>query len=303
LKPKKWIAIALSIFTTPLAFLYLGSLRWALVSFVLSTGLGVLSFVMPGHEIVFGLISVALVVLWIWLVLRLMGKRTGEELRPWHTRWYGLLAIAAAWAVIVVLLRAFLYEPFKVPSSAMKPALPVGAMVLVQKHGYGHYGTMGYTLFHGALSAPLARGDIIAFDYPRDPKQTYLKRVIGLPGDKVVYRDKHVLVNGIDVRGKELPEYLDDEKLVYLKRYREKLDQIEHDILISDNAPSRMTPDGFTAPPQCTDDGATLSCVVPAASYFVMGDNRDNSLDSRYWGFVPAKAVIGKVVYIATPRH
>ncbi|WP_170304290.1 signal peptidase I [Duganella radicis] len=303
MKPKKWIAVVLSIFTAPLAFLYLGSVQWALLSFVLSTGLGLLNFAVPGHEIVFGLVSVALVVLWIWLALRLIGQRTGEERRPWHTRWYGLVAIAAAWAVIAVLLRAFLYEPFKVPSSAMKPTLPVGANVLVQKHGYGHYGTMGAQLFHGALSASVVRGDIIAFDYPRDPSQTFLKRVVGLPGDKIVYRDKHVLVNGVDVRGKQLADYLDDERLAYMKRYREKLGQIEHDILISDSAPARMAQGEIATPPQCTNDGETLSCVVPVNSYFVMGDNRDNSLDSRYWGFVPAKAVIGKVVYIAAPRH
>lgn len=303
LKPKKWIAVVLCIFTAPLAFLYAGALHWAAISFVLSTSLGIVSFFVPGHQTAYGLVSLALVCVWIWLVLRLIGRRADSENRRWYSRWFGMLAIALAWAVIAFALRAFLYEPFRIPSSAMKPTLPVGANVLVQKWGYGHYGTMGFQPFHGKLSATVARGDIITFDYPVDPSQSYIKRVVGLPGDKIVYRDKHVLVNGVDVRGKALPEYLDDEKLVYLKRYREKLDQIEHDILIFDDKPSRQAPGIHPTPPECSDDGETLSCTVPPASYFVMGDNRDNSLDSRYWGFVPAKAVIGKVVYVALPRN
>ncbi|MYM29405.1 signal peptidase I [Duganella sp. CY15W] len=303
MKPKKWIAVVLSILVAPLAFLYLGSLRWALISFVLTVVLGTASFFLPDTQIVFGLLSLVLLLVWVWLAWRLSGQRSGEEARPWHTRWYGLLALAAAWGIITLTWRVFLYEPFKIPSSAMKPTLPVGANVLVQKWGYGHYGTMGVQLFHGAVSVPMSRGDIIVFDYPVDPTQTYLKRVVGLPGDKIVYRDKHVLVNGVDIRGKQLDEYLDDEKLVYLKRYREKLDQVEHDILIWDDKPSRQAPGIYPTPSQCTDDGETLSCTVPASSYFVMGDHRDNSMDSRYWGFVPAKAVIGKVVYVAMPRN
>jgi signal peptidase I len=137
---------------------------------------------------------------------------------------------------------------------------------------------VGYQLGSGAITAPVARGD------------------------KIVYRGKRVLVNGVDVRGMELPEYLDEERLVYRKHYREKLGAIEHDILFNDDAPSRPQRGDNRLPKECTDDGETLACTLPAASYFVMGDNRDNTVDSRFWGFVPASAVIGKVVYIALPQ-
>nr|WP_229262054.1 signal peptidase I [Duganella guangzhouensis] len=213
-----------------------------------------------------------------------------------------MLGLVAGVGAFVVLLRVFAYEPFKVPSSSMVPTLPVRSHVMVQKWGYGHYSTMGYTFGHGAASQTVLRGDIIVFDWPRDPRQSYLMRVVGLPGDRIEYRDdKRLLINGVDVRGKELPEYLDSERLIYMKRYRQRLDQTEHDFVIKDAA-SWWLPQGADLPPQCTASATALSCTVPAASYFVMGDNRDNSLDSRYWGFVPAQAVIGKVVYIIPPR-
>lgn len=305
MKPKKWIAVVLSILAAPLAFLYVGAPRWALLSFLAGLVVGTASFLAPGHQspLLFGLISVALTVLWIWRAYRFAGERTFDEQRPWHSRWYGLVGVAVAASIVMVSLRVFLFEPFKIPSSAMIPALPVGANVMVQKWGFGYYGSMGHRLGHGAILAPLERGDILVFDFPVDPSQSYIKRVVGLPGDKIVYRDKHVLVNGVDGRGQELKDYLDDERLMYLKRYREKFGQQEHDILLREQAPARVPRGDLALPKECTDDGETLSCTVPAASYFVMGDNRDNSMDSRFWGFVPASAVIGKVVYVAMPRN
>nr|WP_229256738.1 signal peptidase I [Duganella lactea] len=210
--------------------------------------------------------------------------------------------MVAGVGIFVVLLRVFAYEPFKVPSSAMLPTLPVRSNVLVQKWGYGHYSTMGFSFGNGGISQPLERGDMIVFDWPRDPRQSFIKRLVGLPGDHIEYRDdKRLYVNGVDVRGKALPEYLDENQLVPLQRYRQRLDRIEHDYLVKEAAAWWMQQDA-QLPPQCQVGATALSCTVPAASYFVMGDNRDNSLDSRYWGFVPAKSVIGKVVYIVPPR-
>jgi signal peptidase I len=302
LKPNKWIAVVLGIFAAPLAFFYVGIPRWALLSFGVSLVVGVASFLMPGQQLLFGVISVALMVLWVWRAYRFAGQRTFGELRPWHSRWYGLIGLLVAASLVSVSLRVFLYEPFRIPSSAMLPTLPVGANVLVQKWGFGYYGTMGYRMGHGEISAPLARGDILVFDYPVDPSQNKIKRVVGLPGDKIVYRDKHVWLNGIDTRGKQEGEYLDGERLSYFKRYQERLDKSQHDILVNDEMLSFRADAVLNLPPECVAEYELLSCTVPADSYFVMGDHRDNSLDSRYWGFVPAKAVIGKVVYIVPPR-
>ncbi|NYE62649.1 signal peptidase I [Duganella sp. 1224] len=303
MKPKKWIAVVLGILASPLAFLYVGAPRWALLAFALSLVVGIASFLVPGQQALFGVLSLALMVLWIWRAYRFAGQRRFDEPRPWYSRWHGIVGVVVVASLVAMSLRVFVYEPFRIPSSAMLPTLPVGANVLVQKWGYGYYGTMGYRLGHGAMTAPLSRGDILVFDYPVDPRQTYIKRVVGLPGDKIVYRDKHVLVNGVDVRGQQLADYLDPERLAYRQRYREKLDQTVHDILLNDGVPSRQPGAGRDLSKDCTDDGETLSCTVPPASYFVMGDNRDNSLDSRYWGFVPASAVLGKVVYTALPRQ
>ncbi|MBV7538156.1 signal peptidase I [Duganella sp. sic0402] len=305
MKPKKWIAIVLAIFSAPLAFLYVGSLRWAALSFVVTAAIAIAGFLAPGHDsgIAAGLASLALMLLWIWRAYRFAADATERTVRPWYVRWHGLLALVGVFTLTILVLRVFLYEPFRIPSSAMLPTLPLGSNVVVQKWGYGHYSTMGFQLGGSTITVPVLRGDIIVFDYPVDPKQSYIKRVIGVPGDRIVYRDKRVLVNGVDIRGKELPAYLDAERLVYRKRFSETLDAGTHDILFLDAAPARVPGGGFPLPKECTDDGETLACTVPPASYFVMGDNRDNTLDSRFWGFVPARAVIGKVVYIAMARN
>jgi signal peptidase I len=266
--------------------------------------IGLASFFLPDSslELAFGLLSFALGVFWAWRAYRLAAANAESHVRRWYSRWYGLTAVAAVVLITVSLLRIFLYEPFRAPSTSMQPSIMRGSTLLVQKWGYGHFSTMGVRLGSAGMSAPIQRGDIMAFDYPRDPGITYLKRVVGLPGDLIVYRDKHLFVNGVDVRGKDLGEYLDAERLVYLKRYREKLGQIEHDILINDSATPWHGSSAYELPDQCTTENETIRCTVPAASYFVMGDNRDNSLDSRFWGFVSAKAMVGKVVYIVAPR-
>ncbi|MYM22797.1 signal peptidase I [Duganella sp. FT135W] len=304
MKPKKWIALVLGFIAAPLGFLYVDAPRWSAISLVVGLVAGLASFLLPDAslELAFGLLSVALGVFWALRAYRFAAASAEGEVRRWYSRWYGLTAIAAVAVVIVSLLRIFLYEPFRAPSTSMQPSVMRGSNLLVQKWGYGHFSTMGVRLGSAEMSAPIQRGDIMVFDYPRDPSTTYLKRVVGLPGDQIVYHDKHLFVNGVDVRGKALGEYLDAERLVYLKRYREKLGQTEHDILINDSATPWHGSSAYDLPGQCTTEHETIRCTVPAASYFVMGDNRDNSLDSRYWGFVSAKAMIGKVVYIVAPR-
>lgn len=303
-KPKKWIALVLGFFVAPLSFLYVGVPRWSAISLAIGFAVGLASFFLPGprSELIFGVVSFALGVFWAWRAYRMAAEKADGAVRSWYSRWYGLVGVAIAVAVIVSMLRIFLYEPFRAPSTSMQPTIPRGATLLVKKWGYGHFSTMGIRLGSGEMSVPVQRGDVMAFDFPRDPGTTYLKRVVGLPGDQIVYHDKHVFVNGVDIRSQELGEYLDPEKLVYLKRYREKLDKNEYDILINDEVTPWHGSSVYELPEQCTIDHETIRCKVPAASYFVMGDNRDNSLDSRYWGFVTAKAMIGKVVYIVPPR-
>jgi signal peptidase I len=303
-KPKKWIALVLGFLAAPLAFLYVDVPRWAVIALAVEVAVAIAGFLLPGgqSELVIGVVSFGFAVLWAWFAYRLAGKQTGDALRPWYARWYGLVAVFVGVSAVVIVARVFFYEPFRAPSTSMTPTVPRGANLVVNKWGYGHFSTMGLRFGHGAMSARPERGDIIAFDYPRDPRQTYIKRIVGLPGDKIVYRNKRLLVNGADLRGQQLADYLQDDTLRYLKRYREKLGTVEHDILIDDDAPSWYGDSAYTLPEQCTVDQETISCTVPADNYFVLGDNRDNSMDSRMWGFVPARSVIGKVVAIVPPR-
>jgi len=182
----------------------------------------------------------------------------------------------------VFLIRSFLVEPFKIPSGSMMPTLLTGDFILVNKHTYGlRVPILNNTFFE--MNHP-QRGDVMVFHFPKDPSLDYIKRVVGLPGDHIEYREKKLYINGkpaeqvfegnYDYVGSGLNQ-------IIAKRYQEQLGEHRHDILIVDDAP--------------TMNG---EITVPAGHYFVMGDNRDNSNDSRFWGFVPENNVVGKAFMI-----
>jgi signal peptidase I len=222
-------------------------------------------------------------------------------IRPAYTRWYGLASIVGLFFISVFLLRAFGAETFKATSNSMAPSLPLGTFFLTKKWGYGHYESVGLTILRTKVSTPLERGDVIVFDFPKDQTRSFVKRVIGLPGDTVVYRDKRLSINGVAVPTSTLNSGGDT-----LRSPRgpqplsEKLGVVPHLILVDDNAPdiglARLPL--FPASHQCEYIDNSLKCKVPAANYFVLGDNRDDSIDSRHWGFVPESVVVGKVVRV-----
>ncbi len=197
----------------------------------------------------------------------------------------------------VFLFRSFLFEPFKIPSSSMLPTLQIGDLILVNKFTYG-------------IRLPVAnkkvipindpqRGDVMVFKFPKDPSLDYIKRVVGVPGDKVVYRNKRLIINGKEISYEKLPEYLDEDRLQYYERYREDLTGVRHDILNDSKLPGYVpSPDNFPQHELCSYNLEGFECTVPAGHYFMMGDNRDNSLDSRYWGFVPDRNIVGKAFFV-----
>ena len=199
---------------------------------------------------------------------------------------------------LVFFLRSFLFEPFKIPSSSMVPTLLVGDLILVNKYTYGiRLPVLNKKVIE--INNP-QRGDVMVFKYPMDMTQDYIKRVIGVPGDKITYENKRLTVNGQEVQYTALDDYLDDERLVYNKQFQENLTGVSHKILNNEQVPTLNLGDvkAFPHSEACTYKYEGFTCVVPEGNYFMMGDNRDNSLDSRYWGFVPDKNIVGKAIVV-----
>jgi signal peptidase I len=232
-------------------------------------------------------------------------KARDELLRqPWWMDWTaGLFPVIAA----VFVLRSFLFEPFKIPSGSMIPTLHVGDLILVNKFHYGfRLPVINYKLTQGS---PVNRGDVMVFRYPPKPSLDYIKRVVGIPGDKIAYLNKVLTINGQPVSKVATPEFFDADNMRYSKQFEEDLPigstpsemstLRKHRLLNDERTPNFVSGiDDFAFKENCTYSVEGLECTVPAGHYFMMGDNRDNSLDSRYWGFVPDKNLVGKAFFV-----
>jgi signal peptidase I len=198
---------------------------------------------------------------------------------------------------LVFFLRSFLYEPFKIPSSSMVPTLLVGDLILVNKYTYGiRLPVVNKKIIE--VNDP-KRGDVMVFKYPEDPSLDYIKRVVGVPGDKIIYKNKRLTINGKALSYAPLQDYLDEDRLTYSRQFTENLNGVAHRILNDDNAPAFTSNErNFPGHELCSFNGGDFACTVPQGNYFMMGDNRDNSLDSRYWGFVPDQNIVGKAFFI-----
>ncbi|XLZ70867.1 signal peptidase I [Massilia sp. SR12] len=200
---------------------------------------------------------------------------------------------------LVFFLRSFLWEPFKIPSSSMVPTLLVGDLILVNKYTYGiRLPILNKKVVQ--LNDP-QRGDVMVFKYPKDMSQDYIKRVIGVPGDKIVYQNKRLMVNGQTVGYTAMEDYLEEGTLTYQKQFTEQLGNVEHRILNNEKAPAvqiGQVEENYPHREACTFNYEGFACVVPEGNYFMMGDNRDNSADSRIWGFVPDKNIVGKAFFV-----
>jgi len=221
-------------------------------------------------------------------------RRAGRIERPiWLEYTAGLFPVIA----VVFLLRSFLFEPFKIPSGSMVPTLLVGDLILVNKFTYGIRLPVIHTKVM-SLNEP-QRGEVMVFRFPKDPSVDYIKRVVAIPGDRIQFENNRVTINGTPAPMKDAGEFYDSERLVYYRQYSEKLGEIEHKLLTELDKPSFISGvDPFPYRDQCSYGRAGLSCTVPSGHYFVMGDNRENSLDSRYWGFVPEQNIVGKAFFI-----
>ena len=199
--------------------------------------------------------------------------------------------------LIVFFLRSFLYEPFKIPSESMLPTLHVGDFILVNKFTYGiRLPVLNTKVTEGNKPQ---RGDVMVFRYPPKPSLDYIKRVIGVPGDEVAYLNKRLTVNGQPVPTQELPDYLEDSSLRYFRHFEEQLGQQAHRAISNPEAPAFVQGvSKFAHRDQCRYSVEGVVCKVPEGHFFMMGDNRDNSLDSRFWGFVPEANIVGKAFFV-----
>ncbi|MDR0775944.1 MAG: signal peptidase I [Azonexus sp.] len=207
--------------------------------------------------------------------------------------------------LVVFVLRSFIVEPFKIPSGSMIPTLLVGDFILVNKYTYGiRLPVINKKII--AVNEP-QRGDVMVFRYPEDPSLDYIKRVIGVPGDVVSYQNKRLTVNGEPVEMTRIDDYLylecpkDPKQCMakYFEQYWAKFGQVEHRLLNYAPVPASVFDvEQFPHRENCTYNAAGVICKVPAGHYFMMGDNRDNSRDSRSWGFVPEENIVGKAFFI-----
>lgn len=215
--------------------------------------------------------------------------------QPWWLDWTaGLFPVIC----IVFLLRSFLFEPFKIPTGSMIPTLIEGDLILVNKYTYGvRLPVINKKIIE--VNSP-QRGDVMVFRYPPDPHVDYIKRVIGLPGDEVSYLNKELRINGQLVPRQVEKDYLDTRISTYFPQFSEQLpgQAKSHNILIYSGSTPLSPIVEFPYIDQCAYSAEGVRCKVPQGHYFMMGDNRDNSQDSRYWGFVPEENIVGKAFFV-----
>ncbi len=275
-KPKKWIAIVLGFVFVPISLLYLAKPRFALLYFIIALGIGILgAFYVP--EEYNDYYSFGLIAFYIFIVVHIYKLASNTEIvRPWYSKWFGLISISLLFTLPILIIRTFYFEPFRLPSSSMSPSIMPGEVFVIDKKGCGNYKLFKITVLKlkPSDSCQIHRGDVIAFEYPKDKSIDYIKRVVGLGNDNVSYHNKVLKINGKIIKNVLLS---DNEKESVLQ---EKIDKSTYKII---HMKHRKVRDG--------------DWKVPENQFFVLGDNRDNSADSRIWGFIPEENVIGKLLY------
>lgn len=228
-------------------------------------------------------------------------NRTAEQPKPHYVHYSREFfpVVLAVW-----ILRSFLFEAYQIPSSSMRPDLTVGDFILVNKFDYG----LRLPITNQVVIPihDVQRGDVVVFEDQTVRNRDLIKRVVGIPGDTVSYIDKRLRINGQTI------SYMNDgsydyteptqqgDVMMHNQRFIENLTGVKHAIITWDQVPPvilEMVKD-FPGKENCQYNDEGFTCKVPAGHYFMMGDNRDNSLDSRYWGFVPEQAILGKAIYV-----
>ena len=247
------------------------------------------------------LVPATLIFFLLWLLDKLFfkqrktrGKGNENFIITWAYDFWPVLAV-------VLILRSFLYEPFNIPSDSMVPTLETGDFILVNKFQYGVRLPIVNSKFLN-VGEP-ERGDVIVFRFPPQPTISYIKRVVGLPGDHLVYDHGQLSINGqkvlkVPVEFSREKDILDTPQSIYhqetLGKHTFKMRELEG-VNVARQAPFINSIENGK---YSTENGLYWEVKVPEGHYFAMGDNRDQSADSRFWGFVPEENLTGRAFYI-----
>lgn len=256
------------------------------------------------------LFTVLTAITWVWKKFR----KDKDAVDNNHFRDYtaGFFPIIA----VVFVLRTFVAEPFQIPSSSMRPGLIKGDFILVNKFAYGI--RVPVLNIVAIPTGSIQRGDVVVFNYPVEPQLNYIKRIVAIPGDVIEYKDKVLTVNGHVEYDTAIGTYTyrdDTDKQIERRaeRFNVEFDGRRFDVLKELGSPSVVPPtwnyyqkmmkdknyhSGLQENCEYAADGSAFKCTVPEGKYFAMGDNRDSSADSRYWGFVDDNLVVGKAFFI-----
>lgn len=277
-KPRTWLLIVLSLLSPVFGLLYLGYAKKAFIYLLLS----ILTTwkALPYADVAFLLTYVLGVIYTINLGF------SSENLR-WK-RYHNLLKSLAVLAILWTVLRVLFFDFYSVPADSMRPNIRSGDYVVMRRTGLG---LVGQLVNRNVQLHNFKAGDIIVFKYPAHPEIHYIKRVIALPQDRIAFEQGQIILNGKPLALKMIRT--EEQYGVDTQIYEEQIGSQLHLIQIM---PSKTMAE-YPFMQNCPIDVAHRECVVPEGMVFVMGDNRDQSADSRYWGFVPANNILGKVVW------
>ncbi|HZT62423.1 MAG TPA: signal peptidase I [Burkholderiales bacterium] len=294
-KPSRRIAAVLGFFLPPAGMLYVARPGRAAIYLALLLVIAAASLFVARA----GAVAAALVAIVCAVQSYGFARDFREVKRPWYSHGPGLLVVIAALAGLALGALAFLVEPFQLRSASMQPSIEPGDRLIVKKWGYGNYGILGIHFMRAPASSQVRRGDVVVFESPENKPPDNAKRVVGVPGDRVAYFSKRLWVNEQEVPRTRIGDYVRKEGAGSSLQYLERLGEREYPVLIEAEAIAFVPPaKAFPFQERCTYTKEGVSCGVPDGHYFVLGDNRDNSVDSRTWGFVPAGNIVGKVLVI-----
>ncbi|MFK8013474.1 MAG: signal peptidase I [Marinicellaceae bacterium] len=276
-KPNKWVAALLGFFISPLGLLYVGKPLFAILVLILNLMLNFYAQFYASERLDF------FITIFMWSFFGFIAVYTYNKAikfdrkRSWYNRWYGLIGISLTFVLPILIVRIFTIEFFYIPAASMSPILNKGDHIMITKTGCGNYKLFGFQVHktEKTNACSIERGSVIVFEYPNDTRIDYVKRVIGLGGDKISYYDKVLKINDKVIENNIMA--IEDNDTIL----QERLGDLSYQIIHIRN---RKVKDG--------------EWIVPEGSYFVMGDNRDNSADSRIWGFVPQQNVIGVLYHV-----